>query len=262
MPNQSLTEENLVEEIKLVLGGSSIEVELTDKDILLAARRTLRVYNRFLPFQGRAKLAVTATQKKYRLDNLHADLIGLVDVDFITDQIAPSTVDPFDPYYASPMLGLGSADQTFGDITQQRMYSEDVSRVVGSEPEWHGQWERVLVSTGPDVYEQQFFAYVDIVRSTVQCSYTYNSRYADTDDPSTGRLAIPDGDTQWFLDYTTALCKQVLARVTGKHGGVVGPDGQTDQTDASDLRQEAKDDLERLEADIKLRRRPGLPLTE
>lgn len=264
MPNTALTNENLVEEIKLVLGGLSIEIELGDKDITLAARRTLRVYNRYLPFQGKARLMATSAQKKYRIDDLHPGLLGVVDVDFITDIIPPQAVDPFDPFYSvsAALAGPNSGDQTYADIMQQRTYAEDTQRIVSAEPEWYGQWERVRVSTGPDVYAQQYFLYVDLVRTTIMCSYTYNCAYQDSDDPGNGRPAIPEGDAQWFLDYTTALCKQTLARIIGKHGGIVGADGQTEPTDSADLRQEAATDLERLETEMKARKRIGIPITE
>lgn len=260
MPNTLLTNERIIEEVRLVLGGSTIEVELDDKDILLGARRALRTYNRYIPFQGKAVLAVSTAVKKYRIDQLYTGFIGVVDVDFITDQVSPSTVDPFDPYYASLTgMGYGAGDQTFGDVMQQRMYAEDVSRIVSAEPEWHGQWEVVTVGSAR---EQQYFLYVDIVRSTMQCSYTYNCEYQDTDDPGWGRPAIPIGDTQWLIDYVVAFCKQPLARILGKHGGIAGPDGQTDQTDADQLRQESREDMERLETEIKARKRVGVPLTE
>lgn len=260
MPNTTLTDEILKEEVRLMLGGSAIEVELADKDITLAARRTLRVYNRYMPRRGKARLSATTTQKKYRIDDLHPGLVGVVDVEFIEDNIPTDVIDPFDPHWGG--LYAGGGDTTYADLVQGRMYLEDARKISGSESEWHGQWEAVETSTGSGVYEQRYFLYVELVRTPTLCGYSYNCAYADSDDAGLGRRAIPQGDVQWFLDYTVALCKQTLARILGKHGGISGPDGQTDQTDSPELRQEATADLERLELEIKARRRPGIPLTD
>lgn len=257
MPNDALSTEQLIEEIPLLLGGSTVEIELTEKDIRLAALRALRMWNRYLPRQGKAALAVVTSQKKYRIDDLHPGLLGVVDVDFLSSLTPPTVIDPFDPMQTS--IGLGYGDETYGDVMQRRVFAEDASRIVSSEPEWHGQWETVAV--GP-ANELQYFLYIDVVLTSSSCGYTYNVKYQDTDDPGLGRLAIPEGEVQLFTDLVLAYAKQVLARSRGKHQGIVGPEGQTDPMDSSDDRQEAIADLERIEAELKMRRRPGLPLTE
>lgn len=254
MPNDLLTTEQILEEVRVNLGGSSVEVEVEDKDLKVMVARTLRVYNRYLPWRGRAKLAVTTSQKKYRLDNLHPGLMGVIDADFISRLISPSSVDPFDPYVTS-LAGPNYGDETFGDVMQRRMYTEDASRIISSEPEWFAQWE-VVAGT------RQYFMYVDVQRANIECGYTFQCHYADTDALDVGRLAIPESDTDWFINHVTALGKQLLARVRGKHGGVINSDGSTDPVDSDSDRQEATAELEALIAEIKLRKPPYLPAIE
>lgn len=255
MPNDALSADVLREDLRTLLGGSQIDIEIADADVDLMATRTLRVYNRFLPFRGVAKLVVTPAQKRYRVDNLHSGLLGVSDVQFVNSRVGASVVDPFDPYYSNALLGSTSADETFGDIAQRRSYSEDASRIVGSEPEWMGQWERVGSAL-------EYALYVDVSRDSYSCSYTFTAKYADSDDPALGRLAIPETDVDWFLNYMAALGKQHLARVRGKHGGVLTPEGSTDTTDADADRSEASVELEALLAEIKMRRPPPMPVIE
>lgn len=254
MPNTDLSEENILAETYLVLGGSAVEVELGSADVKLCAKRALREYNRYIPKRGRAKLVVTTSQKRYRVDQLYPNLIGVVDADFITRRVPTVGIDPFDPY-ATSLSGLIYGGETFGDVMQRSVYAQDAQRIISAEPEWHGQWEDVGGTS-------QYALYVDVARDSIEMGYTYLTKYADTDHPTTGRLAIPASDVKWVLDYTAALAQRILGRVRGKHGGIVGPEGNTDPTDSDSLLQEAAADLEALIADIKMRRPPGVPVIE
>lgn len=255
MPNNVLSSEVFAEELRALLGGSQVDIELSDDDIRLCASRTLRVYNRYLPFRGRAKLAVTASTKRYRIDHLHTGLLGVADVQFLSQRVT-STVDPFDPLMQTVYSRKNTMETTFGDVMMIRVYAEDAQRVMSAEPEWHGQWERVGGAL-------QYALYIDVpTHVTTECGYSFRCAYQDTDDPATGRLAIPDGDADWFLAYGAALAKQMLSRVRGKHGGVLTSEGGTDTTDADSDRSEAATELEALTNEIKMRKPPYIPVTE
>jgi hypothetical protein len=71
---------------------------------------------------------------------------------------------------------------------------------------------------------------------------------------------IPDTDVDWVLNYATARCKRILARVLGKFKGVPNLEGGVDELDAEELREEAKEEEAALIEEIRNRRRPLPPV--
>lgn len=256
MPNEALKTERLREEIRISLGSSAIDVELADKDIDVSVRQALRFYNRYQPRYAKKRIPVTKAQKKYRVDDTIPGLISVIDVEFIARAVEPTAVDAFNPYITS-IGGPYFGDETIGDVVQRRMYMEDSERVISSESEWYFQWEPNSGGTA-----MQAFLYIDVVLDNVDCGFTYIVRYEDSDDVTKGRQAIPEADTDWIVNYATAKASLILARIMGKYGGVQNSDGSTEPTDADNLRQQAVEDVRRLEEEMQQRRRPGLPLTE
>ena len=82
MPNTDLTLENIEEETRIELGVSGVEIELITKDIQKCIKDALRLYNRIRPKRFRAMLAATKEVKKYRIDNVVPNLIGVVHVEW------------------------------------------------------------------------------------------------------------------------------------------------------------------------------------
>jgi len=258
VPNSELTYERITEEVRTSLGGSGVEVELTDGDIKVCVRKALRPYNRYLPFQGRHAITVAQATKRIRLDNVIPNLLGVVDVEWITRRTEPAGVDPFDPYVTS-LTGPTYGDETFGDVAQRLSYSEDASRIVSSEPEWHAQWEQVDV--GGSTYENHYFVYVSVESDNVEAAVTFNARYTEEEDAQ-GLLAVPAGDVDWIIEYAIAYAKTILSRIRGKFAGITNPEGSADLVDYAELAQEGREDMEQMEEDLKLRRRPGVPVIE
>lgn len=261
MPNTDLALEPLTEEVQSMLGKSSVEVELALDDMKVLAKRSLRMFNRYLPYRGRFELAITSAQKKYRIDN-HAGLTGLTlkgvtSVDFIQRVSEPATVDPFDPFYAS-LIGPNTGDATYGDIMQQKMFAEDAQRIISAENEWHAQWERIALSPGPG-WEDQYFLYIDSPRPNTRAGVFFIAAYPDSDE---GRLMIPDAEVDLFVNWCLAEAKEILGRARGKFGGIPNPEGSNDETDWSQLLQESTTDKEKLEAEFRARKRPYLPVIE
>lgn len=141
---------------------------------------------------------------------------------------------------------------------QRKMYAEDAQRIVSSEPEWHGQWERVALSPGPG-WENQYAMYISIERSDIAAGVFFIAAHPNTDE---GRQMIPESEVDWFMNWCTAEAKIILARVRGKFEGVTNPDGGVDGTDWSQLATEAVEEKTTLEAEIRSRKRPYLPVLE
>lgn len=251
--NTVLTHKNIKEEIETSLGVSGVEVELEDSDVTKVIRDTLRRYNRTRPGRGHAAIPVVQSQKRYVIDKEGSGIRGIVKLDFV--EKTNFTGDPFDPFYYNRM-GLTPQGDTFAEYDQKRQYIEQARRIGGSEPDWQQRVEK-----NEDTGKQELVLYVD-VDSPYFCSITYTYHYTPDQNEHTGMQRIPDGDTDWIVEYATALAKMIVARKRGKYRGVILPGGTTADTDATDLLQEGRDEKRELEEQLARRRRPLLPEIE
>lgn len=243
--NTQLTYDNIREEIITDLGGSSVDVELEDADMEKVIKDTVRFYNQIRPGRGHDKLAITRDQKKYEISK--PGIQGIVRVDFVEE--TNFTGDPFDPFYYNRM-GLTPQGDTFAEYDQKRQYIEQARRIGSSEPEWQQRVE-----------DGKVYLYISI-DSPHFCQYAYTFLYTPDVNADTGMQKIPSGDVGWFLKYATALAKLILGRKRSKFGGILIPDGATADTDGRELKDEAKEELLKLEEELKKRRRPLLPEIE
>lgn len=251
MPNTLLTPALIREETGLKLGGSQIDLELSEADYVAATREAVRNYSRYRPMVRRASLPVTLSQKRYVLSTVqHPGLVGVLDVQFVTRRADPSSIDPFNPYES----GIGNllvGDESYGDIAQRVIYGKDAARVVSAEPEWHATWEG-----------NEFALYLDIVRPSTHVSYIWTAAYSADANAQTGMLLIPDADTDWIMSYIEARCMRTLGLVRRKHGGVANSEGSTDETDGQTLTDEATTKIEALLEDLRKRTIPIPPVME
>lgn len=260
MPNTVLNSlEDVKDEVDTRLGASRIEVELDDKDVTSCLKHALREYSRHVPGRAWAALAATPSQKQYRADQAMAGFLGVLNVGFINRRVDPAAFDPFDPY-DTIVSGLLIGGETFGDIDQRLIYLEDVRRIVSAEPEWKGQWERVDVGGG--TYESQYMLYVDITREETLVCYEFTHSYDINPAAQNGMTAIPSGDVDWILGWTTARAKRIVAKIRGKFGGIPNSDGGEDNIDAQQLQSEAEAEERELTDEILRRRPPLAPVIE
>lgn len=273
MPNSSLTIGNVTDEVQVNLGASGIDVELKDSDIRKGLIAALRVYNRSRPFVGNAKLAVNRTQRKYGpIDTLHPGFQGVRRISFVTQDTEPAPpgqIDPFNPNIIShadmPGSGCNRGD-TYGQMQQRLMYLEDSARVASADNDAQGMWEHEYDSSA-DEWVDHFYIYAYVAETiTIYCSYEWTGHYVletPASVPSQGVLTlaqIPDGDVDWFMEFTLARCKQILARVRGKYEGIMNPEGATDSVDWSQLLDEGRESERDLREALDRRRRPLPPV--
>jgi hypothetical protein len=248
-----ITVDELKEEMLTYLGHSGIMVELQSNDLTTALKSAVRKYNRWAPMRARAVQQVSASQRKYgplQTRDGHSRMKGVVRVEFLDPRTVESEgLDPFDPFSYFTPSGYTIAGMTFGELMQTYQYREVAARLVDAEPEWLGQWEG-----------QNYYLYID-APTPVICSYEFTWGLSVDDDASTGMGLLPDGDIEWVVEYATAKAKTILGRIRGKFMGIPGPEGDL-QIDADTLLQEARDDMQRLEEELRRRRRPFLPELE
>lgn len=246
--NSELVFDNIREEIVIGLGGTSLDVELDEADVEKCIKDALRVYNRNRPGRAHKTLPIVQGTKRYELDpETHKGIQGVVDVQFV--EKTNFTGDPFDPFYYNS-VGITPQGDTFGEYEQRRQYIETARKIGSVEPDWNSRVE-----------DGRVVLYIDI-RAPYHCMYAYTFHYTFNMDETTGLLRIPSGDVDWFMQYATALAKQIVGRKRSKFGGVMVPDGATAETDGSALKDEARDELTKLMEEIKKRRRPLIPEIE
>lgn len=255
MPNTSLTKAKILDEVKIMLGGTSVEVELIENDVEKCVRDALRVFNHNLPMRSRKALAVTSSQKRYVL--AHSQLEGVTEVEFVSRDVANGLIDPFNTLGTVMTAGTQAAPGTpYSALLQQQFHTEDIREMTSSEPEWLGQWE---THVDPAVYA----LYVDVPPGgAYHVAYTYAWHVTPDNAVATGMQLLPNEDCDWVMEYILARAKQILARKLGKFGGVTNPDGAPDPTDSMEMKQEGREDQLRLEESILKRRRPLLPVVD
>lgn len=264
MPNTTLfPTKNVAEEVVTALGASGLDVELVEKDVERALRDALRLYNRNRPGRHTKALAVTSAQKRYILPQTAAGFLGIqgvTDVETVTPRVTDG-IDPFDPLSVIGPGGISTGIDTFGDYDQKLHYIEQARRIASSEFEWKFQWEPNPLGVPVNVLVPVL--YVDVPATTpLLCSVTYTIHYTFNGVAITGLQNIPDGDTDWFIDWCTAFCKTILSRIRGKFKGITGPDGSDQPVDYDDLMTEGREELTRLREAITKRRRPLPPVLE
>lgn len=251
MPNSVLNQTDIREEVLSRLGGSRLEVELNQEDLNAATKEAVRIYSRYAPLQRWSSLNVSTSQKRYVLDlNAHPGFTGIIQVQFLTRRTDPTAIDPFDPY-DTVVGGLLVGDETFGDVLQRLTYTEDSARIVSAEPEWRGEWEG-----------SSYVLYVDVVRNPTLCAYLWCGRYTPDANADTGMQLIPEGDSDWVIDYVEARSMVTLGRVRRKFGGIPNPEGSVDEIDGAQFVDEGQQKLNDLIEDIKQRRFPLPPEIE
>lgn len=252
MPNDVLTLDQIQDAVTSRLGGSGVDIEIDNNDVLACLQDAIRLYNRCRPQRDIRALPVTPTQKRYGpLDVTYKGLRGVVACEFVQPGIQANAIDPFNTYgqVTNSTLGMGASGSDIIDVEQQLEYLETARNIGSSETEWKGMWDRV---------DKHYYLFISI-STPQQCSITYTWHVTPDDDPDTGMSFIPDGDTDWIINFTIAKAKQLLGRIRVKHGGIVNPDGATNEVDGAAMLSEGRDDEKDLKLEIEARRRPLLP---
>lgn len=252
MPNTVLTRAKIFEEVQIALGSSCVNVELKEVDVCKCIADALRIYNRSKPGTGRTALSVTASQVKYG-PFVQTGFQGITHVDFLNPR--HEFGDPFDAYLLNDRTGLAVSGDTYGELALRFGYLEQARRVASAEPEWFGQWEI-------DAGVQEYYLYISVVRTPVDVSARYTFHYANDNNAANGMQYIPDGDTDWIIDYTTACAKRIVGRIRGKYRGVLNAQDGVNDIDADQLLEESREEMRELKDEILKRRRPLFPVIE
>lgn len=216
--------------IKRMLGGSYRAVELkdtdgADDDYLGAIGMALAKLNSKIPNFKRGSFSVVESQNKYDFSagGLNKSYgRGVVEVT-LEPLISPNDVFSEAEYFRVRQPPYIAA----GDLVADKIYYKELGIIVGTDFDW--KWfqaeEILMISPTP----------------TRSCgaSYIYRDSFETIED-------VPGSRQSWVVDYSLALCKQIVGEVRGKFGGQIPGNELSVEVNGSDLKQEGRDEAESL----------------
>jgi len=267
----NVTVQELRQYVRTQLGGSELDIELSDGDIDTCMGDALRVFNRWHPSMGARPLSqVSADQKqivqggrgrvtRFWID--HKGLMEVYDVHFLRKLQFTDFIGIENPFYLDAVMRAfqgGTSGDYLGDLT----YLETAKKVFSSWPEWRGDW---MYDTSEK--KQRYSLFIDV--SSLGVSFEYYDicyfffyKLEPSDSEQNGIGTLPGEYEQWFRDFTVARAMQILGRKLRKFGGIPSPFGGQVQTDGEALRAEGKEEETRLRTDAESFRRPLPIITE
>lgn len=237
----------ITEIIKRNLGGGRVHVELMNEHYVRGIDAALKMLSRYRPEWGYQVIPVVYGGNKTLFTA--KNLIGVIDVRFFHSNARFEEA----PYYTR-----------WTDRSMELADMKDTQRVFGDQPEWDVLREVNPVTEVEETYIYTHFtrsAFVDTfmhipARACVQFTWHFDA----SNDPHVGVSRISYDMRQWVEDYATAHCRQILGQIRSKFSGVPGAtDASLLPNDGRNQIEMAREDLERLEADM-VKRQRQLPL--
>lgn len=251
------------------LGRGSVEVELTDAQILAGVKHAVALINSYSPAKRWIMLPEISSGKVFfPRQPVASGLVntpGLINVPGVKSVAmiesvrnrsggVPYDFDSFDPlvYAAGGLSSIGGLS-----LYNDRLnYIQESRKHLSAMPEFRTQIEYnetlgqpvlALYFSTPRLYRYQHAieVYMDITPD---------------DNDRTGLLYMTPGIESWFQEYVLAAAQYTLGRILGKHAGIDGPDGNVLPLDNNELRGEGTEELKRLREEIVNRTRTIAPL--
>ena len=226
----SWTEKQLKDYITRSLGGDYRAVELHENAFKDALKRAVGKLSTKAGSIKKGSFNVVEGQQKYDfsssgLDKAHGR--GILDVT-LEPLVSPSDVFSEAEYFRIRQPPYIEA----GELVADRLYYKTLAIVTGSDFDWW--WdqasETLMLTPSPT--------------RTVTGAYTYISSFTDITE-------VPEGRQGWVVDYTFALCKQIVGRVRSKFGGDIPGNELSVSLDGADLITEGREDQEKLDESLK-----------
>jgi hypothetical protein len=217
----SLTQANIIQYVKVMLGFPVIDVELEKSQFEVIIEQVLGIYGTYKSVEKRSTISILSGQQNYDLTAAQVGK-GIIDVnrpDPIGDDISLTDFDIFD-YHTKFIPSLDPAD-----FYAERLYYKEIKRSAGVDFDWEVVYDpddgTAVLYISPEPDEAFTLDYIYVV------------------DPSLTQ--IPASDDDFIKDYVLAMCKQVLGRILRKHKGVRGAEGQI-ELDGPELIQEGTEE--------------------
>lgn len=249
-----LTASEVFEEVVTSLGGSSVAVELTERDLQIALKDAMRRYSRSFPLRDRESAVISP--QGLRTVELHPETYAVTEVEFqdslnVIEGKEALTFDVFLPYQIIGAQGIGAGGTVdafeYGLLKQWR----DITRREFSlEPDWYFE-EDVQFDESDDVtaLPRKFHAFNPTGLNQRVMFVALRRRELRQVSPR---------DEDWVIGWTAAHAKEILGRKRNKHKNIPTAGEQVLKLDGSDLLEEARVEKEALIEDLK-GRSMGMP---
>jgi hypothetical protein len=216
--SSALTEETVRKYVRLSLGHPVITVELEDEQIDAMANQALGIYGTHKPIEKYATTPIIPPGQKYTLAaNSYGR--GVIEV-FVPDLLRqPISLDQFDVFkYHTRLPNLDP-----GDYYAERVWWKEVRRSAGSDEDW-------FITENHDGTAEIYITPIP--------SQSYVLGLFFVVDPTFGE--VPPTDDDWVLDYTLAMCMELLGRIRSKFTAIQGAETSLDM-DGETLRSEGNE---------------------
>jgi hypothetical protein len=237
LTTQQSPRQELIDDVKILLGSSMVDVELESQDYNTALKMALDRYRQ------RSSNAVEEAYMFLELETeqteyyLPSDIIDIRQIfrRGLGGTTGGTQIDPFSLAYTNLYLlqaGAGGG-YTAGLLTFELFYQyqEQAGRMFGRDIMFN--WN---VATKKLTLPRRF--------STNETVLIWVTKVRPDDQILQDPFARP-----WIRSYTHAWCKLILAEAYGKYGQVLGPQGGT-TIKAAELRTEGREDLDKLDTEI------------
>lgn len=217
------TSEEVSKFVKSKLGAPKRRVELDHTNINEALQRAVRQMSTVKPLYKFGSMVINKGQQKYDFV-----VLSLPFGKGITNFYVEPITSPSQGYFSEfewwrlrhpPYISAG-------EIVLDQIYFKELGLITGTEFDW--EWDRdtnvLLVTPTPN--------------RTSKAAYIYNASPDRIED-------LRPSDQGWVVDFTVAICKEMLGRVRNKFQGVPGNDLPVD-TDGADLLSEGLGEQEAL----------------
>lgn len=211
------------------LGGSAVNIELTDEDIDICIEEGLDEINTRVPGEAYASIDVSPAQQRYIIDQRL--LIDVTDLQFLNPRQATGSLSenpflninfnmgggvPTDLTWVPPTSSNRSSQYT-NTIGSQK----DAARVFSSTPIWDADWE-LNETTG----EREYVLYVHLAEGypEFQVSYRYLFERELSDATDRGIPSLTKTLDGWLKKYAAAAAREIVGDIRNKFKGVPGPD--------------------------------------
>ncbi len=228
-----LTEADLIEYVKNELGGGFWKVEISPQQIKAAIRDALKLYSRRIPLQGYGAMSLAPTKSKYDMSSRDMGF-GIYHVSFIAPDPRPSAI-----FYANLLDVAPIRTSRFQDYDVFLRWRKTFMKVTSVQPEWY--WDqnaKILWIYNPiEHYKASIFWYLPRTLETVELAHE-----------------------QWVERYVLARSKYITGLNRSKFQGAIPGPSKDITTDGQDLKQEGKEETDKLEAELLSMQMDGPPL--
>ncbi len=225
------------------LGGGRVDLELDEAHFTRSVDAAVKAMARHFPMHGYQVLPISPGGIRIQLTM--QNLLGVLACDFFIGGLRLEEA-PYYTRWVDRMIELGDM--------------KDTQRVFGDQPEWHWQTE-----VNPSTLAEEHWLYVHTTRSSFMDTFARIPSHvcvqfawyvSPSDDRMVGVRRIPFDMRQWVEDYATAKCRTILGDIRGKYRGVPGmSDESVLPNDGAELVQRGERDMQRLEEDLRMRKR-------